>query len=258
MSICSVPIYVLNRDLTPLKWKIKHKESWDTMCTSLLKKKYIYFHIHSRKAKKTWVKIWYNQNEIIKVFDKNISLYSIPKEHRQDVKDWLRDFYTEKVVYNKKKRDALNKKLSKSENEKISLIKMRSSWEITADEFSDMKNWLIDDIAGIKDQIIKLDNDDKDILENFDNMVELLVELSDKWKTKTSEEKVWIINTIVVELKIDDKKGSILRKTSSLKPFKKLIIINGGPSEVRTRDHPLKRRVLYQLSYGTIFFKRLS
>ena len=64
----------------------------------------------------------------------------MPKEHKEDVKNGLRDFYTDKVVYNKKKRDALNKKLSKAENEKISLIKMRSSEEITAEEFSDMKN----------------------------------------------------------------------------------------------------------------------
>jgi hypothetical protein len=49
---------------------------------------------------------------------------------------------------------------------------------------------LIEDIASLKDQIIKIDKDDKDILENFDNMVELLVELSDKRKTKKPKEKV--------------------------------------------------------------------
>ena len=214
--------YVLNRDLTPLKWKIKHKETWETMCTSLLKKKYIYFHIHWRKTKKTWVRIRHNQNEIIKVFDKNIWLYSVPKEHKEDVKNGLRDFYTDKVVYNKKKRDALNKKLSKAENEKISLIKMRSSEEITAEEFSDMKNWLIEDIASLKDQIIKIDKDDKDILENFDNMVELLVELSDKRKTKKPKEKVWIINSIVVELQIDNKKRLYIEENPFFKALQKV------------------------------------
>jgi hypothetical protein len=53
-----------------------------------------------------------------------------------------------------------------------------------------MKNQLINDITDIKDQIIRLDNDDKDILENFDKMVELLVELSTKWKTMSVEKKV--------------------------------------------------------------------
>ena len=146
----------------------------------------------------------------------------MPKEHKEDVKNGLRDFYTDKVVYNKKKRDALNKKLSKAENEKISLIKMRSSEEITAEEFSDMKNWLIEDIASLKDQIIKIDKDDKDILENFDNMVELLVELSDKRKTKKPKEKVWIINSIVVELQIDNKKRLYIEENPFFKALQKV------------------------------------
>lgn len=83
---------------------------------------------------------------------------------------------------------------------------MRSNWEITADEFIEMKNTLINDISEIKDQIIKLDTNDDDILDNFQNMVELLVDLSTKWKTMSSSHKVWIINNIVVELKIDHKK----------------------------------------------------
>ena len=118
--------------------------------------------------------------------------------------------------------DALNKKLSKAENEKISLIKMRSSEEITAEEFSDMKNWLIEDIASLKDQIIKIDKDDKDILENFDNMVELLVELSDKRKTKKPKEKVWIINSIVVELQIDNKKRLYIEENPFFKALQKV------------------------------------
>ena len=99
---------------------------------------------------------------------------------------------------------------------------MRSSEEITAEEFSDMKNWLIEDIASLKDQIIKIDKDDKDILENFDNMVELLVELSDKRKTKKPKEKVWIINSIVVELQIDNKKRLYIEENPFFKALQKV------------------------------------
>ena len=53
-----------------------------------------------------------------------------------------------------------------------------------------MKNTLINDISEIKDQIIKLDTNDDDILDNFQNMVELLVDLSTKWKTMSSSHKV--------------------------------------------------------------------
>lgn len=210
--------YVTDRDLTPLKWKVFHKETWTSMCTSLLKKRYIYFHMHAR----SWVKLWYNQEALIKVFDENIWLYSIPEKYKQQVIDGIRDFYSEKITYNKKKIDSLNKRLTTLQNEKTSLIKMRSNWEITADEFIEMKNTLINDISEIKDQIIKLDTNDDDILDNFQNMVELLVDLSTKWKTMSSSHKVWIINNIVVELKIDNKKRLYVEENPFFKALQKV------------------------------------
>ena len=209
--------YITDKKLTPLKWKVVHRESWVIMCSSLIKKKYIYFHIHSRK----W-KLWYNQNNIIKAFDQNIRLYNIPDKYKDNVKKWLAHFHTNMVKYNKKQRGILNWKATKLENEKTSLIKMRSSWEITSEEFVDMKNTLMDDIAQIKDQIIKLDNDDSKILDNFDNMVELLVDLVKKRKTKTIEQKVSIINFIVVELNITDKKGLQIEENSFFKALQKV------------------------------------
>lgn len=164
----------------------------------------------------------YNQEALIKVFDENIWLYSIPEKYKQQVIDGIRDFYSEKITYNKKKRDSLNKRLTTLQNEKTSLIKMRSNWEITADEFIEMKNTLINDISEIKDQIIKLDTNDDDILDNFQNMVELLVDLSTKWKTMSSSHKVWIINNIVVELKIDNKKRLYIEENPFFKALQKV------------------------------------
>ena len=211
-------IYIKDKDLSPLKWKVKHKETGTNLCVSLLKKKYIYFHMHAR----SWVKLWYNQNEIIKIFDENIWLYSIPAKYKKQVKDWIEDFYSEKITYNKKKRDSLNKRLSTLQNEKSSLIKMRSGWEITAEEFIEMKNTLINDISDIKDQIIKLDNHDDDILDSFQNMVELLVDLSVKRKTMSPSQKVSIINNIVVELKIDNQKRLYVQENPFFKALQKV------------------------------------
>ena len=79
--------------------------------------------MHARSC----VKLWYNQEALIKVFDENIWLYSIPEKYKQQVIDGIRDFYSEKITYNKKKRDSLNKRLTTLQNEKTSLIKMRSN-----------------------------------------------------------------------------------------------------------------------------------
>jgi len=76
-------VFVTDRDLTPLKWIVKHKETWTILCASLIKKKYIYFHLHWDRKKS----LWYNQNEIIKVFDKNLHLYCIPEWYKQEVID---------------------------------------------------------------------------------------------------------------------------------------------------------------------------
>ncbi|MDD5770406.1 MAG: hypothetical protein PHE25_05545 [Candidatus Gracilibacteria bacterium] len=197
-----------------------HKETGVTMCTSLLKKKYIYFHIHSRNRDEA--KLWYNQDNLVKIFDENIWLYSIPGKYKKDVKEGIEDFHTEKIAYNKKKRDTLNGRLTTLQNEKTSLIKMRSNGEITAEEFIEMKNGLISEIQKIKDHLIQIDTHDDEILTNFQNMVELLVDLNDKRKFMSIEQKVGIINNIVVELKIDNKKRLYIEENPFFKALQKI------------------------------------
>lgn len=149
-------------------------------------------------------------------------LYSIPAKYKKDIKEWIEDFHTEKISYNKKKRDSLNVRLATLQNEKTSLIKMRSNWEITADEFIELKNNLINEIQEIKDHLIQIDTYDDEILTNFQNMVELLVDLNDKRKMMTKKQKVWIINNIVVELKIDNKKRLYIEENPFFKALQKV------------------------------------
>lgn len=210
--------YITDRELSPLRWKVIHKESWTVLCASLLKKKYIYFHMHAR----SWITLRYNQSSIIKIFDENIWLYSIPAKYKKEVKDGIEDFHLEKISYNKKKRDSLTIRLSTLQNEKNWLIKLRSNWEITWEEFLEMKNSLINEITDIKDHLIKLDNYDDEILTNFQNMVELLLDLNDKRKTMSIEQKVWIINSIVVELQIDNKKRLYIEENPFFKALQKV------------------------------------
>jgi hypothetical protein len=60
------------------------------MSVSLIKKKYIYFHVHHRK--KVDKNIWYLQKNMIPDFDRNIDLYCVPEEEKERLKDAI---YTE-------------------------------------------------------------------------------------------------------------------------------------------------------------------
>jgi hypothetical protein len=55
------------------------------MSVSLIKKKYIYFHIHHRKNVEK--NIWYLQKNMIADFEKNIDLYCVPEEEKERVKE---------------------------------------------------------------------------------------------------------------------------------------------------------------------------
>lgn len=209
--------YVTDRDLSPIKWIVKHKETWTILCASLIKKKYVYFHLHWDTKKS----LWYNQNEIIKAFDKNILLYSIPEENKQDVKDWLKEYHLKEIDINDKKRKTYQKREKELQKQKSSLIQMRSVGEITSEELIELKNNLTNELIDLNEKIQELNKKDDVLISNLDKTVELLVELQYKRKLLSKEQKLDTINYMVVELLIDDKKGLHIVENSLFKALRK-------------------------------------
>ena len=210
--------YVTDRDLTPLKWIVKHKETWTILCASLIKKKYTYFHLHWDRKKS----LWYNQNEIIKVFDKNLHLYCIPEWYKQEVIDWLKDYHLWEIDRNETKRTAFKNREQSLQKEKSSLIKMRSLGEITSEELIELKNNLTNELVDINEQLQELDKKDDVLISNLNKTVELFVELSNKRKLLSKEQKLEIIKYMVVELQIDNQKRLHIVENSLFKAFRKL------------------------------------
>lgn len=210
--------YVTDRDLSPIKWIVKHKETWTILCASLIKKKYVYFHLHWDTKKS----LWYNQNEIIKVFDKNILLYSIPEENKQDVKDWLKEYHLKEIDINDKKRKTYQKREKELQKQKSSLIQMRSVGEITSEELIELKNSIVNELIDISDELAKLDRQDDILISNLDTTVELLVELSNKWKSYTYEKKLEVVNYMVVELTVNNNKELWIVENQLFKALRKL------------------------------------
>jgi DNA invertase Pin-like site-specific DNA recombinase len=222
-------IYVQNRDLTPLKWVVKHFDTQSILCTSLIKNKYIYFHLHARK----W-KFWINQSEIIKHFDENIHLYNIPDQYKWDIRKWLEERYTGKLKEGKDQKKILNKKITELENEKPWLIQMRSRWELDSEEFAIEKNRIIEEVANLKFELSKLDDQDNVILDDLDNSVELYVDLLRKRKSYNEYQKALIISKILVELFVDDKKRLYIEEKPLYKTLRTVNFMLNSELEVAT------------------------
>jgi hypothetical protein len=84
--------------------------------------------------------VWFSENKIIELLDKNIHNYSIPKEHSEDIKKALYDYHYTKVENNYKSKEQINSLIEKLENKKSSYMEMRASDEISHEEFINVKN----------------------------------------------------------------------------------------------------------------------
>ena len=179
---------VFDRDITPLKWMVKHYETWTTMTASLIKnKQYVYFHLHSKV--KSWNKLWCNQNNIIKEFDKNIDLYCIPEHEKENIKEAIFEECWNKLDNNKKERKIIKWKITKLEKDKTWLITMRRNWELTTEEFLEEKNNIINEIEDYENKLIGLNRKDNSILDELDWMLELFINLNSLWKTASMDFK---------------------------------------------------------------------
>lgn len=83
---------------------------------------------------------------------------------------------------------------------------MRSVGEITSEELIELKNSIVNELIDISDELAKLDRQDDILISNLDTTVELLVELSNKWKSYTYEKKLEVVNYMVVELTVNNNK----------------------------------------------------
>ncbi len=196
-------ILVRDAEISPLKWKVYSKETGARLTCSLAKRKYVFFHTHSRKVDE---KVYYNQKYIIEHFDANIGLYTIPKEFREIVKDKIYNDIGKDTSEIKKEQTLIRKKISSLENEFEWAKKMRRNEELTAEEFLQDKNRILNEIEDLQNKLINLNRKHWELLENLEKMVELFVNLEQERKKLDTNKKLNIINNIVVELKVDKEK----------------------------------------------------
>lgn len=208
-------VYQTNQELTPLKWKVFSYETKKLMSASLVKKKYVFF-----QYKIEGKQYWFNEQLILDYFDENIDLYKIPKEHKEIVKEIIRESYFKELEEIQKQISILKWKKTKKEIEKNNLIFLRSNFEITGEEFVSLKNQLMVEIKNFDDQIKNLESkNEKDLIE-FNDLVELLFFALDKWKSYDRGTKFQIINELVVELYFDKQKRLYIEEKLLYKTFK--------------------------------------
>lgn len=207
--------YIHDRDLTPLKWKVYHYESKELISPALIKKKYVYFQT------RVWEnQVWFNQNEILKYFDKAIHLYRIPDQYQKDIRKLLQEEYDKQYWNIFQKIWVLRKQVTEKELEKQSLILMRWRWEITWDELVSIKNKLSEEIESSEEKIKELSKKNEFILSDFNRLVELLFFGIDNWKSLDEYKKLSFINEIVVELYFDNEKRLYIKENPIYKALK--------------------------------------
>ena len=205
-------------NITPLKWKFIHHESNQVMSVSLIKRKFVYFHLHHRKNIDK--NVWYLQKKIIPEFEKRIDFYCIPEEEKENLKTAIYEKSWLKLKDNKTEKTVIKKKIAKLESDKAWLITMRRTWELSSSEFLEEKNKIINETEDYQNKLIGLNRKDDIILTNLDKMVELFINLKDIWKTADLEKKIEIISNIVVELRVDNQKRLYIVENQLFRTFR--------------------------------------
>lgn len=205
-------------NILPLKWMVKHKETWDTLDCYLAKKKYIFFRSSSRKD----YKVSMSQSKIIEYFDEHIHLYGIPEEYKEPIEDDLNKKVSGELEENKKQALVLNKKITRLESEVKELRWMRRRREIWSDDFIEDKNQLTSDIEDLHNRLIGLNRINSETITQIEILHELLINLVSDWKSFSSLKKSKIIAIIVSELKIDNQKRLYIEENPIFKSLRML------------------------------------
>jgi len=198
-----------------LKWKVILKETWKPLSvTEKIKtnktndkvRKYIYYHTNWDNQ------IWLSELDIIRLFDKNIDLYSIPEKYTPELKKWLYDYHQSQINKNKQGKEKIEKLILELERKKQNYIDMRASWELGHEEFVELKNNLVNEILDLKERSKELTRADNEIMEDLTKSVELVKSLSQSYKSLDKSHKLQIINLILVELIIDKEKRLYIKE----------------------------------------------
>lgn len=191
--------YIHGKKLTPLKWKVFY--AWVKLCDSLIKKQYIYFHLHSRK----W-SFWIRQSDILESFEQEIDFYRIPEiiKHEFYEKMW---WETQQILDEQRKKiNLLQTKISTLNNEENWLITMMAKWLIDDEKYKEMKNEVVKKRESLKSNLEKEENKEVVIRDETIKMVELWTNRIDKRKTLDEHMKADTLSKIMVELSISEKK----------------------------------------------------
>lgn len=190
------------KELTLLKWKVKYYDTKEPLTVSLIKWKYIYFHLHGDKKEK----FWYNQSELVKEFDKIIHYYVFPDDFKPLLIEQIKKEVWNTLKSNQKEKELILNSLKEANKKKNSYIEMRSSWEITSEEFLEKKNNLVNGIKDMQERLSEIERQENIKLDIFDEFVELVNNTVQKRKTFSIAKKIAMIDHYAVELFLDKEK----------------------------------------------------
>ena len=203
----------------PLKTKIKTNK-WEPMVV-YVKKWNIYYRNHKRK-------INISENIIIQSFWEFIESFIIPKELEKYLKKWLLNYYKEIFKNNSINEKKINKQISQIREKKEKLMELFYAWWISVEWVKKRKNEFEKQKFNLDLELSKMISVDDACLGESLFFIELFTNLYKYWKTLWNEWKIMIMDIIISELFIDQKKSLRIQSNELFEIFKICNFSNGG------------------------------
>lgn len=181
-----------------LKWKVRREDTKKAYKASLSKsktgRKYAYYHLwNDRIAEK----------KIAEDFEKTLPLLKMPYDQKNIILWAFLDFQKKHMEESNESLDILYSRKKQLKTKQDTLFDMRLSWEINQSVFSQKNEKLHDEIISCDEEIKEIDQIDYDVRQKASELVELLENPMEKWKSLDILWKLEVVDYFVVELLVD-------------------------------------------------------
>lgn len=201
------------------KGLVRTTETNKLLTASLAKGKYVSYHTQPSDPKRVRI----SEDAIIEWFDKNIERYTIPKYLMGDFLQGLEDYHTEQFGNTREIRRKIEKGLQECADRKKRLLEHSVRGLIDEDEFLRERSEVSLREVNLKKDLDGLGCIDDALVQSAREIIELLGNLAQTWKTLSIIQKGVFVRTIIIELTVDEQKRLYVKENRA---FEMLGLLN--------------------------------
>lgn len=173
-------------------------------------------------------KINISERSIIDFFDDKINLYEFPKEFKKEIQQWAKKYFWELLDANLDNYNLFNKKLKDLQKKKDNTLNLYCDWKISDEDYKRKSNEFEIENIKITHELNQIMDLDMQILQDTQNLLELLFNLSTSRKKANYVGKGVILRLILLELIADPKKQLKIQEDELFEHIKMYNLKYGG------------------------------